>query len=99
MSAYLKASIKRSYAEGFLSELERNNNQYFLFIARSVPWTDENAPPTAGTTNYPDSDANEYEAVFCLRCHDMLGQAEPYTINTMTQFLCLMIQILRFFML
>ena len=61
MSAYLKASIKRSYAEGFLSELERNNNQYFLFIARSVPWTDENAPPTAGTTNYPDSDANEYE--------------------------------------
>lgn len=63
MSAYLKASIKRSYAEGFLSELERNENQYFFFIARSAPWTDENSPPAPGTTNYPDSDANEYEVM------------------------------------
>ena len=63
MSAYLKASIKRSYAEGFLSELERNENQYFFFIARSAPWTNENAPPAPGTTNYPDSDANEYEVM------------------------------------
>jgi len=63
MSAYLKASIKRSYAEGFLSELERNENQYFFFIARSASWTDENAPPAPGTVNYPDSDANEYETM------------------------------------
>lgn len=63
MSAYLKASIKRSYAEGFLSELERNENQYFFFIARNTAWTDENTPPAPGTVNYPDSDAKEYEVM------------------------------------
>lgn len=61
MPAYLKASIKRSYAEGFLNELERNDNQYFFFVAKPTAWTDENSPPTPGTNEYPDSDENERE--------------------------------------
>jgi len=61
MPAYLKASIKRSYAEGFLNELERNDNQYFFFVAKPTAWTDDNTPPTPGTTEYPDSDENERE--------------------------------------
>lgn len=64
MPAYLKASIKRSYAEGFLKELERNDNQYFFFVAKSTPWETsggDNSPPTPGTTDYPDSDEIERE--------------------------------------
>lgn len=51
MPAYLKASIKRSYAEGFLNELESNQNQYFLFVAKSTPWTE---------TGYSDSSPPPY---------------------------------------
>ena len=61
MSAYLKASIKRSYAEGFLKELERNDNQYFFFTGRSIPWTDDTSPPIPGTGTYPDTDRTERE--------------------------------------
>jgi len=61
MPAYLKASIKRSYAEGFLNELERNDNQYFFFVAKTTGWSDDNSPPAPGTAQYPDSDENERE--------------------------------------
>ena len=64
MPAYLKASIKRSYAEGFLNELERNDNQYFFFVAKPTAWQTsggDNSPPTPGTAEYPDSDENERE--------------------------------------
>jgi hypothetical protein len=64
MPAYLKASIKRSYAEGFLNELERNDNQYFFFVAKPTAWETaggDNSPPTPGTAEYPDSDENERE--------------------------------------
>lgn len=63
MPAYLKASIKRSYAEGFLNELESNINQYFLFVAKSTPWTVETSPDV-----YLDAVASEYEV-----CRNIIG--------------------------
>lgn len=58
MASYLKASIKRSYAESFLTELERNENQYFFFIGRGTPWTIETSPPV-----YTDSVRSEYDVM------------------------------------
>lgn len=58
MATYIKASLERSYAESFLSELERNENQYFFFIGRSTPWTVDNSPPT-----FADTFASEYEVM------------------------------------
>lgn len=58
MPQYIKASLERSYAESFLRELEAGDNQYFFFVARSTPWTDENNPP-----NYTDSVLSEYEVM------------------------------------
>jgi hypothetical protein len=55
MASYLKASIKRSYAENFLAELERNSNQYFFFVAKTTEWTDPNSPDP-----YVDSVKSEY---------------------------------------
>ena len=62
MPAYLKASIKRSYAEGFLKELESNTNQYFLFIAKSTPWTENGSTDTSPPV-YVDSVKNEREVM------------------------------------
>lgn len=58
MASYLTASIKRSYAESFLAELERNENQYFLFIGRGITWADDNSPP-----QYTNTVANEYDVM------------------------------------
>ena len=58
MASYLKASIQRSYAESFLTELERNENQYFFFIAKSTAWTNENSPPA-----YSDTIRSEYDVM------------------------------------
>jgi hypothetical protein len=58
MPQYIKASLERSYAESFLRELEAGDNQYFFFVARATPWTDENNPP-----NYTDSVLSEYEVM------------------------------------
>ena len=58
MASYLKASIQRSYAESFLTELERNENQYFFFIAKSTAWTNDNSPPV-----YTDSIRAEYDVM------------------------------------
>jgi len=58
MASYLKASIQRSYAESFLTELERNENQYFFFIAKSTAWSNDNAPPT-----YSDTVRAEYDVM------------------------------------
>ena len=58
MASYLKASIQRSYAESFLAELERNENQYFFFIGRGTPWVVENSPDL-----YVDSVSSEYVAM------------------------------------
>jgi hypothetical protein len=58
MASYLKASIQRSYAESFLTELERNENQYFFFIAKSTAWTNDNSPPT-----YSDTIRAEYDVM------------------------------------
>lgn len=58
MATYIKASLERSYAESFLSELERNENQYFFFIGRSTPWTVDNSPPV-----FTDTFASEYEVM------------------------------------
>jgi len=57
MPAYIKASLKRSFAEGFLNELENNTNQYFLFIGKATPWTNENVP-----SSFTDTVSGEYEA-------------------------------------
>jgi len=56
MASYLKASIERSYAESFLSELERNENQYFLFIGKGTAWQNENIPSA-----YSDTIKSEYQ--------------------------------------
>jgi len=58
MASYLKASIQRSYAESFLTELERNENQYFFFIAKSTAWGNENSPD-----QYTDSVRAEYDVM------------------------------------
>ena len=58
MASYLKASIERSYAESFLAELERNENQYFLFVGKGTTWANENSPDT-----YTDSVSSEYQAM------------------------------------
>lgn len=55
MASYIKASLERSYAESFLLELERNENQYFLFVAKGTTWENgENAPSA-----YVDTVASE----------------------------------------
>jgi hypothetical protein len=58
MASYLKASIQRSYAESFLTELERNENQYFFFIAKSTAWSNESTPDP-----YTDSVRAEYDVM------------------------------------
>ena len=63
MASYLKASIERSYAESFLSELERNDNQYFFFIGKGTTWANENSPST-----YVDSVKSEYQVM-----NDIIG--------------------------
>lgn len=56
--AFVKASLKRSYAESFLAELERNENQYFFFVAKGTTWANENSPPT-----YNDTVASENQVM------------------------------------
>jgi hypothetical protein len=63
MASYLKASIQRSYAESFLADLERNDNQYFFFISKGTVWTDEPNPNA-----YIDSVGSEYQAM-----NDIIG--------------------------
>jgi hypothetical protein len=63
MASYLKASIQRSYAESFLADLERNDNQYFFFISKGTVWTDEPNPNA-----YVDSVGSEYQAM-----NDIIG--------------------------
>ena len=58
MASYLKASIQRSYAESFLADLERNDNQYFFFISKSTAWSTEPNP-----TAYVDSVGSEYQVM------------------------------------
>lgn len=58
MASYLKASIERSYAESFLAELERNENQYFFFVAKGTTWANENSPSA-----YSDTVAAEYQVM------------------------------------
>lgn len=63
MGSYIKASMERSYAESFFTELERNDNQYFLFIGKGTPWSDENTPP-----EYTDTVSSEYQVM-----NDIIG--------------------------
>jgi hypothetical protein len=63
MGSYIKASMERSYAESFLAELERNDNQYFLFIGKGTTWANESSPPA-----YTDSVASEYQIM-----NDIIG--------------------------
>jgi hypothetical protein len=58
MANYIKASLERSYAESFLTELERNENQYFFFIAKATPWVNESSPP-----EYTDTVRSEYDVM------------------------------------
>ena len=58
MASYIKASLERSYAESFLAELERNENQYFFFIGKGTTWATENSPSA-----YVDTVAAEYQAM------------------------------------
>lgn len=58
MPSYIKASLERSYAESFLAELERNENQYFFFIGKGTTWANENSPSA-----YVDTVASEYQSM------------------------------------
>lgn len=55
---FIKASLQRSYAESFLTDLERNENQYFLFVAKGTTWSNDNSPPS-----YTDTVAAEYDVM------------------------------------
>jgi hypothetical protein len=63
MPSYLKASIERSYAESFLFDVERNENQYFLFIGKGTTWAVETSP-----SPYTDTVASEYQVM-----NDIIG--------------------------
>jgi len=63
MASYLTASIKRSYAENLLTELERNENQYFFFIGKATPWSNENSP-----SSYDNSIKSDYQVM-----NDIIG--------------------------
>lgn len=52
----IKASLQRSYAESFLTDLERNDNHYFLFVAKGTTWANENAPPSYTDTVYSENE-------------------------------------------
>ena len=54
MTTFLKSAMKRSVAENLLRDLSRTENQYFFFVAKCTPWTNENSP-----TLYIDSDQGE----------------------------------------
>jgi len=54
----IKASLQRSYAESFLTDLERNDNTYFLFVAKGTTWSNDNSPPA-----YTDTVAEEYSVM------------------------------------
>ena len=56
--AFIKASLQRSYAESFLTDLERNDNQYFLFVAKGTTWSNDNSPPA-----YSDTVSAEYDVM------------------------------------
>jgi len=68
MASFIKASLERSYAESFLAELERGDSQYFLFIGKSTPWTNDNSPPT-----YTDSVGGEYEVMNSIIAYKKLS--------------------------
>lgn len=38
MPVLLKSSIKRTYAEALLNDIESGKNQYYMFIAKTSPW-------------------------------------------------------------
>lgn len=64
MASYIKASLERSYAESFLLELERNDNQYFLFVAKGTTWSGgENSPSL-----YTDTVVSEHQVM-----NDIIG--------------------------
>jgi hypothetical protein len=63
MASYIKASLERSYAESFLAELERNENQYFFFVGKGTTWANENSPSA-----YTDTVASEYQVM-----NDIIG--------------------------
>lgn len=44
MTIKITNALKRSVVENMLHDIENNKNQYFFFIANSVPWSDENNP-------------------------------------------------------
>lgn len=83
MATYIKSSIKTSSAISILEDMERNINQYFFFIARSIPWTNDVSPET-----YTDSVLSEYDVsrniigykkiraediLFAIRRYDWIG--------------------------
>lgn len=73
MATYIKASLKRSYAESFLTELERNENQYFFFVAKSTPWGSENSPPA-----FTDTVASEYDVMNNIIAYKKITPANVY---------------------
>lgn len=87
MASYLKASIKRLYVENFLSELERNKNQYFFFMSKSSAWADENTPDaytdTVASDNQVKSDAIAY---IKINPKDILFALPRYTWTTGTSY-------------
>ena len=56
MATFIKSSIRTSGAKSMLEDMERNLNNYFFFIARSIPWTNDTSPD-----QYTDSVKSEYD--------------------------------------
>jgi hypothetical protein len=55
MPSIIKNSMSRSSADNLLQNISTDrNNQYYFFIAKCTPWTNENSPDT-----YIDSDKSE----------------------------------------
>ena len=73
MASYIKASLKRSFADSFLTELERNDNQYFFFVAKSTPWASENSPP-----EYTDTVASENEVMNNIIAYKKITPTDVY---------------------
>ena len=83
MATYIKSSIRSSTAQSLLEDMERNTNQYFFFIGRSIPWDNDQSPD-----QYSDTVKNEYDLsrniigykkiraeniLFAIRRYDWIG--------------------------
>ena len=66
MALIIKNSMKLSVAQSILKDMQSNQNQYFLFIANSIPWLDENAPLAYIDTDFDETTLSRNIIVFTI---------------------------------